>query len=380
MCSQRSANSPSGAIVPEHPNGPVSRDGRPALLVSLTDLFVSRADPDGGEIARYEELALHLLKDADSTTRAHMAARLATHRSAPISVIDALLQSDRVCATILLEHCPRLSGDTLTALAESGTVDEAVALARRRNLDPELARMLSERTDAAVHAALAQNADVALDHHILPRLLECARTSGPLAKILCGRIDDCDAVTPLFLHASEEQRAEILRNAEFASFTSAQISRVETANEVLIDWLVEKGKNGLWGLVAQEIVRLTGFERGVVDNLLGDQCVDGLAILLAAIGCPATKAIRLFLSCNPQISHSYQRVRALAHVVEHMPAHAAYRIVHAIIGTPMESGRSRYVPMSDPTAKPMPGRVRTGLSAHQMPAQRTQRANIRLQR
>ena len=353
---------------------------RPALLAALTDLFVSRENPDGGEISRYEDMALRLLGGADPGTRAHVAARLARHSCAPVTVIGALLQSDRVCATILLEHCPQLSPELLDQIAGAGTEEEATVLARRKGLDPATAAMLSLRPEPAIHCALVENPDLALDKNMLARLIKSARNCDALAALVCRRIADSRMIAPLFLCASAAQRADILRGAEFANFTAAPLNRVETANEILINWIVERGRGGLWALVAQEIVRLTRFDRAIVDKMLASPHGDGLAVLLAAIGCPPAKAIRLFLSCAPEISHSCARVRALAHVVEHTPAHAAHALVHAIAGTPVETQRAKHVPLHDPMARATPGRALSGLSANKLFPPHTLRETIRLRR
>ena len=52
---------------------------RPAVLVALTELFTSRKQPLGEEIARYEDMALRLIADSDAASLAHVAARLARH-------------------------------------------------------------------------------------------------------------------------------------------------------------------------------------------------------------------------------------------------------------------------------------------------------------
>lgn len=354
---------------------------RPALLASLTELYVTGPEPNGEAIARYEDMALQLIPDADAATRAQVAAKLARHPLAPVTVIDALLLSDHVCATILLEHCTRLAPDRLFDIAASGSQAQALALARRRGIDPDIVDMLVLRGDEDVLCALAENSDVPHGDRLLGLLIARARHAKHLAQILCRRIEDTRILTPLFLSASPDQRKQILRDAEFADFTSGQIRRVSTANPVLADWIVERGKMGLWGLVAQEICRLTGFERATVDAMIADEHGDGLAILLAAIGCPANKTVRLFLSCPPAISHSVERVRTLARIVEHMPAHAAYAIVHAIMGTPMDSARKRHMPVADPLASPLPGRKLTGISsAVSLPPQRQASTRLRMQR
>ncbi len=364
------------------PNQVLSKDGevRPALFAALTDLFVSRENPGGEEISRYEDMALRLIGDADASSRAHAAARLALHKSAPITVIDALLLADPACATILLEHCARLSPETLLDIASWGTAEEAIALARRKGLEPDLAEILSHRVENGVLIALVENCDVSLSPAMFALMMNQARSSDELAGALCRRTGDSRLITPLFMNASPEQRAEIMRDAEFASFTSAQMKRVETASSTLINWIVERGRAGRWGLVAQEIVRLTGFQRNVVDKMLAHKSGDGLAVLMAAIGCPSPLAVRLFLSCPPEISHSYTRVKALAHIVEHVPAHAAYRLVFDIMGTPMETAQPKYVPLHDPKAAALPGRALSGLSASKLPVRRQVRNNLRMQR
>jgi hypothetical protein len=353
---------------------------RPALLASLTELFVTGPEPDGEAIARYEDMALQLIPDADVATRAQVAAKLANHPAAPVTVIDALLMADHICATILLEHCARLSSDKLLDVAATGLKNEALVLARRPHLDDGIVEMLVLRGDADILCTLVENKDVVLRGRLLEEAIAQGRQSRHLAEAVCRRVDDTRILTPLFLSASPEQRHQILRDAEFAEFTSRQLKRVTTANPVLVDWIVERGKSGLWGLVAQEICRLTGFERETVDLMIADKAGDGLAILLAAVGCPVQKAVRLFLSCPPPISHSIERVRTLAYFVEHMPAHAAYAIVHAIMGTPMDSVRNGYVPITDPTASALPGRKQPSAPTRKLPPQRQSRTDLRLTR
>jgi len=351
---------------------------RPALLVALTDLFVSRECPDGEEIARYEDMALRLIADADSSVRAHVAARLSQSRFAPVSLLDALLHGDQVSATILLEHSDRLPAGLLEEIARTGSSAEARILARRDRLDAALADILSQRSDASILCALAENRSIALAGDTLKRLLEAARSSDELARLICARFSDPHIVTPLFLNASPEQRDQILRDAEFENYTGAQIHRVKIASETMIDWIIARGRQGHWGLVAQEIGRITGVERHAIERLLADERGDGLAVLLSAIGCPVEKAISLFLKCPPAISHSYPRVKALAEVVETMPAHAAYRIIDSIAGRRSETQRpARHVPLADPTASPTPSRARGGL-AQRPTVWRNGRENIRL--
>lgn len=348
-----------------------------ALLGALAELFVCDPDPDAAAIERFEDMALQLLPDADPATRARIAARLAVHPRAPLAVIDALLKSDQVCATILLEHCARLSDDQLLDVAMAGDVTQALALARRKGIDPAAVNLLSLRDEDEILLALVENPNVDIKGKLAQRLIAKARHRPRLASLLCARIADTRLLTPLFLHATPAQRREILRDAEFANFTATQIQGVATANPVLVDWILERGKQGLWGLVAHEICRLTGFERHVVDALLADRDGDGLAVLLAAIGCPATKTVRLFLACPPPISHSCERVRTLARIVETMPAHAAYSLVHAIMGTPMDRARPRHITVADPLAFALPGRRARGVAAPQRPPARQTTASVR---
>ncbi len=69
------------------------RDGvdiRPTLLRVITDLYVQKPDHSGEEETQYVELALGLIDAVDETTRATVAARLASYAAAPQSVLRKL--------------------------------------------------------------------------------------------------------------------------------------------------------------------------------------------------------------------------------------------------------------------------------------------------
>lgn len=74
------------------------RDGvdiRPTLLRVLTDLYVQKPVHSADEEVQYVELALGLIETVDATTRATVAARLATYPRAPAAVLRKLAGQPR---------------------------------------------------------------------------------------------------------------------------------------------------------------------------------------------------------------------------------------------------------------------------------------------
>src|SRR5689334_9688464 len=69
-------------------------DVRPTLLRVLTDLFVEAGQRSDVEVARYAELACHLIEQVDEDTRFVVAGKLAASLQAPRIVLDKLLGSE----------------------------------------------------------------------------------------------------------------------------------------------------------------------------------------------------------------------------------------------------------------------------------------------
>lgn len=299
---------------------------RASVLIALTDLFAARKEHTGEEIARYEDMAMRLLADAGPSAQAHVAAQLAAHPQTPAVLIDALLAAGGTAASLILEHSPRLGDEALMNAALHAQDDAAAGLARRKSINVQLTRELARRRDGAVLRALARQSAALHDEATLLRLIEAAREDRELASILFDTCPDKSALGPLFLQAPPPARAIILDNAEAVSFTAGSIHRVQFSNRTLNTWMIERARKGRWGLVAQELARLTKLPRAHVDALIADGRGEGLAVLLAAVGMPREDAVYIFLACPPAISHSCERVYALAELMDRLPAFAALHL------------------------------------------------------
>lgn len=85
-----------------------------------------------------------------------------------------------------------------------------------------------------------------------------------------------------------------------------------------------------------------------IARLIDDPHGEPLALALAALGVPTEVAARVFILGPPAISHSYERVRALLHIVETVSTRAAYRLVCGMLGRPADSVRRHAPPLDVP--------------------------------
>jgi hypothetical protein len=83
-----------------------------------------------------------------------------------------------------------------------------------------------------------------------------------------------------------------------------------------------------------------------------------LALLLALVGANQSEAVRVFLTCDPAISHSFTRVRALSEIAVDTPATAAAHLVFSMSGV---RPRISTAPAASPVPSPLPAsRRRSG--------------------
>lgn len=329
------------------------------LLRELTNLFVTRSTPSDMEVLRFEDIACRLAQIADAATLTYVAARISSHPSAPVILIDTLIQRDPMCGKILVEHCNRVSPRHLMAFADHENPSMAAAVARRRNISPALARALAQRSELSVLRDLAANPNVELTGPLLSRLVTIARNDNVLAQLLLMRAADHWQVAPLFMFADREQRREIINAAEQQSFPASELRSIRLMSPALVSWLTKRDIASSTLRIAAELARVIQVPRSIVEILLNDRRGDGLAIVLAAAGMPSPEAGRVLLHCPPEISHSSERVRALMAIIERLPAHAARRIIQTIAGDGINVDKTgaTYQPLNDIAAASTPSRA-----------------------
>src|SRR5262249_25339275 len=106
-------------------------DIRPTLLRVLTDQYLQSRTHTLDEERQYTELALRLIGETDTATRAAVAMRLAPHACAPRAILLQLARDVLEVAEPTLLHSPRLTPADLAAIASERGPCYATVIARR---------------------------------------------------------------------------------------------------------------------------------------------------------------------------------------------------------------------------------------------------------
>ena len=131
---------------------------RPILLRVITDLFVLHAQHTPGELHLYEEMAGKLVDDADEATLTIVARKLARCANSPASVLQKIRARGGAAAAEVLLVDAQIDWRDLRAIASSGGVEAACAIASRTDLDREITKILAGRPEREVARTLAANA------------------------------------------------------------------------------------------------------------------------------------------------------------------------------------------------------------------------------
>jgi uncharacterized protein (DUF2336 family) len=313
---------------------------KPILLRVVTDQFVSKPRHPASDIRQYEELALQLIPEVDVASAAAIAKRLGGHPDAPGSVIEKLLDKAPEIAAALFAAGAAVNRTKLGERAEWGLLAEAIAIAGRKNLDAATAAALARRQETEVLCALAANKDAPLDAHTTSYLLQRGRTDRELGLVLLARTDLAIDKSPLFILANSEQRAEMLAAAGRSDH--GERGKAKRTPQRDLDALADLAAAEKWGLFAIEFAMRLGCDPRGVQAILRDKSGEPLAVALAAIGMPPADAARIFLSSEPDISHSVDRIRMLTRITSDVPVNAARRLMSAMLGQSLAGDEPRH--------------------------------------
>lgn len=303
---------------------------KPILLRVVTDQFVAKSHHPVSDIRQYEELALQLIPQADVASAVAVAKRLGSHPDAPASVIDKLIDTAPESAAAIFATDAPVDSIKLIERAEWGSLDEAIAIAGRDNLDADTAGALARRQESEVLCALAANKTAPLDAHSISFLLQRGRTDRELGRVLLSRTDLPIDKSALFLLANAEQRADMLAGADQSDTALGDGGRGSAQRD--LDALADLAAAQKWGLFAIELAMRLGCDPCGVQAIIRDKSVDPLAVALAALGMQPADAARIFLSSEPDISHSVDRIRSLTRIASNLSVNAARRLLSAMLG------------------------------------------------
>jgi uncharacterized protein (DUF2336 family) len=313
---------------------------KPILLRVVTDQFVSKSRHPAADIRQYEELALQLIPQADVAIAASVAKRLGGHPDAPPSVIEKLIDRAPEVAAAVFASGACIDRAKLAERAEWGSLGEAVAIAGRKNLDAHTGAALARRPETEVLCALAANKEAPLDAHAISYLLQRGRTDRDLGLVLLARTDLSIDKSALFLVAGSEQRAEMLALARHAN--PAAHGPATRPPQRDLDALADLAAAQKWGLFAVEFAMRLGCDPRRVQEIIRDKSGEPLAIALAALGMEPADAARIFLSSEPGISHSVDRIRVLTRITSDLPVNAARRLMSTMLGQSLPNDASRH--------------------------------------
>jgi hypothetical protein len=88
-------------------------------------------------------------------------------------------------------------------------------------------------------------------------------------------------------------------------------------------------------------MRLGCDPRGV-QEVIRDKSGEPLAVALAALGMQPADAARIFLSSEPNIAHSVDRIRTLTRIASDLSINAAQRFLSAMLGQSLASDAPRH--------------------------------------
>jgi uncharacterized protein (DUF2336 family) len=327
-----------------------ARGGKPLLLRVLTDLFVMRATHTSEETRQFAEIARRLVSNATQDECDHAARVLCHHEAAPPDVLDLLAMRGGVGALKLIAECRALSTAILHDAAATGDAAVAVALAQRPDLNSSMIAELAARDDIDVLRTLAHNEAAPLSAPILQGLVARARKDSELAQALVARLPHRPETLALFMTADARQRALMIARArESAGEVEPPSYALEHGAETALRRIEAIALEGAQDDFAAALADACHCDIEQARAIVADTGGEPLAVTLRALGLRPEIVTRIFLFVDPQISHSYGRVSALACLATALSQDVAKRILDAMTGRVVTS--ARHATLHDQTAR-----------------------------
>lgn len=321
-------------------------DVRPTLLRVLTDLFVEARQPSESDIERYSELAGHLVDQVDDDTRLVVARKLGPCPFAPRLIIDKLIASEPEAAERVIATSPLLTRDDLWTLATDGGPMTSAAIARRRDIDQDLARFLARKGYPLVADALADNVAVSLDEETILLLSPAAADLPDLASRLSRRRDvQAPWLAPLFLDLERSSRMAVLAGSKAESHALRPRTRESqiSAPQLVLDAIEHAALSRNPADVGIGLADLLDLDGAIAARIVSDASGEPLAVTLAAIGMPVDQAARVLIFTAPATpDDAVERIRRLVQIVETVPRMAATRLVRAFTLTSIRQVHARH--------------------------------------
>jgi uncharacterized protein (DUF2336 family) len=309
-----------------------------ALLQTIVEQFAERSAHRPDDLRQFERLAGDLIDVADNDSVAAIAKTLCLHPETPQSLVARLFNRGGACARTAFEFALQPPHAELLVNAEHGPVDVAAAIARREGLTREIVSALAARGETKVLRALAANHLARLDPGALRALMQAARDDPGLARVLLDR-DDLDLdPEPLFLAATQPERAAILLAACRQAMRAAggeqrsearKFMRVEPGfGALLLELAIEQNHDAMIARIADALDARKSRVRQIFEDAGGE----ALALTFLTLGVDVNTATKIFLCGEWAYARDSGRLRELRALMRSVPQPAATRIVAAING------------------------------------------------
>jgi uncharacterized protein (DUF2336 family) len=329
-------------------------ESRRVLLRISTDEFVSDSAPTPESVAAYAKEALPLILECDPATRLIVARKIGLRRETPPVLLNAILECGGDAALFLLERADTISRERRIAAA-SGQAPQACAVAKRNDLDGELAAVLAAHPAQEVALTLAGNPTAAIHGDVLASLARRAHGDEKLAQVLLARPAAPLDLAALFLYASSSQRAAMLISAQRAELAKPASTATRSALEGAAAKLERHALARQPALFVATLAQALGCERELAERIVAEPSGEPLVVALAALGAPEDAAMRILL-LGDAVSLDYKRLGALTRLKDALHPAAARRIIAAIAGA-RAAPNVVLDPALDPTAAPTPSRA-----------------------
>jgi uncharacterized protein (DUF2336 family) len=255
-----------------------------------------------------------------------------------------------VGALKLIAECRALSTAILHDAAATGDAAVAVALAQRPDLNSSMIAELAARDDIDVLRTLAHNEAAPLSAPILQGLVARARKDSELAQALVARLPHRPETLALFMTADARQRALMIARArESAGEVEPPSYALEHGAETALRRIEAIALEGAQDDFAAALADACHCDIEQARAIVADTGGEPLAVTLRALGLRPEIVTRIFLFVDPQISHSYGRVSALACLATALSQDVAKRILDAMTGRVVTS--ARHATLHDQTAR-----------------------------
>jgi uncharacterized protein (DUF2336 family) len=319
-----------------------AKDRRIWLRVAC-DYFIAARPADPDAVERFADAVSRQVETADLPTVLEAAQKLAPCPHTPVRLLAKFGCVSPEASDYMLEHGAAYSAADLFGAIESGP-RQAIAVARRPNLDARLIGALVARNETDALVALAGNPRARLEGAVLHGLMQRARKLAEddgdrrLAEALLQRRPARPESAALFLLADPLQRVEILLATQRAQLGRPPGLPAPIDAEILSELemaAVARHPKRFVGILAKALDCRTELAERIAEDPSGEP----LAVAIAALGAPSDVLVRVLIANDLQAGDTYRRIRALARLNNALNRNAAMMVMAALRGEP--PGRRR---------------------------------------